>query len=103
MHFIPLKQVSSGIWFWGLYLLFYVCTVEWHGTGIELQQTKVKLVVDVLKPQLTGESDISTVAAIQELEGLVTLDIAAPWRDDAQQPPQQAAPAPAAAAAQVQN
>ncbi|KAL5815494.1 hypothetical protein ACOSQ4_026135 [Xanthoceras sorbifolium] len=64
---------------------------------LEYFQTKVKQVVDVLKPQLTGESQISAVAAIQELEGLATMDITAPLREEAQQQqPQQAAP-------QVQN
>ncbi|KAK4844709.1 hypothetical protein QYF36_023501 [Acer negundo] len=55
---------------------------------LEYFQTKVKQVVDVLKPQLTGESQISAVAAIQELEGLATMDITAPLREDAPQPPQ---------------
>ncbi|KAK2664499.1 hypothetical protein Ddye_003073 [Dipteronia dyeriana] len=56
---------------------------------LEYFQTKVKQVVDVLKPQLTGESQISAVAAIQELEGLATMDITAPLREDAPQPPPQ--------------
>ena len=54
-----------------------------------LQQAKVKQAVGMLKPQLTHESPVTAIAAVQELEELATLDINAPIREEVQQPVQQ--------------
>ncbi|KAF5730316.1 histone H1.2-like [Tripterygium wilfordii] len=52
---------------------------------LEFFQSKVKQAVGVLKPQLTNESAISAVAAIQELEGLASMDISTiPLREEVQ-------------------
>ncbi|XP_050227018.1 uncharacterized protein LOC126676779 [Mercurialis annua] len=53
-------------------------------------QSKVMQAVGVLRPQLTNETPVSVVAAIQELEGLASMDINAPLREEAPpaQPPQ---------------
>ena len=48
----------------------------------------MKEAVGVLKPQITNESAISAVAAIQELEGLATMDVSGPLLIESQQPPQ---------------
>ncbi|KAK7844342.1 hmg-y-related protein a [Quercus suber] len=56
---------------------------------LEYVQSKVKEAVGVLKPQITNESAISAVAAIQELEGLATMDISGPLLIESQQPPPQ--------------
>lgn len=56
---------------------------------LEFFQSKVKQVVTVLKPQITSESQISAIsagAAIQELEGLASLDINIPLKEDSQPP-----------------
>jgi hypothetical protein len=51
-----------------------------------LQQSKVKEVVGVLKPQVTNDSARSIVAAIEELEGLASMDIiTAPLQVETQQ------------------
>ncbi|KAJ0106012.1 hypothetical protein Patl1_19671 [Pistacia atlantica] len=63
---------------------------------LELFQTKVRQAVSVLKPQLSSESQISSVAAIQELEALAMMDISTPLKEDPQvaqsQPPEQQQP-----------
>lgn len=53
-----------------------------------LQQSKVKQAVGMLKPQLTHESPVTAIAAVQELEELATLDMSAPLREEVQQPVQ---------------
>lgn len=56
---------------------------------LEFFQSKVKQVVTVLKPQITCENQISAIsagAAIQELEGLASLDINIPLKEDSQPP-----------------
>ncbi|XP_022725829.1 histone H1-II-like [Durio zibethinus] len=60
---------------------------------LEFFQSKVKQAVGVLKPQFTGESNISAIGAIQELEGLAAMDISTPVKEDAQ-PPLLPLPAP---------
>lgn len=50
---------------------------------LELFQAKVKLAVGIIKPQLTGASNMGVVAAIQELEGLVATDVSVPFREEA--------------------
>ncbi|EXB62689.1 Histone [Morus notabilis] len=47
-------------------------------------QSKVKQAAGTLKPQLTHESPVTAIAAVQELEELATLDINAPLRDEVQ-------------------
>ncbi|KAM2487763.1 hypothetical protein ACFX1W_039651 [Malus domestica] len=54
---------------------------------LEYFQFKVGQAVGALKPYLNPESADSAVAAIQELEGLATMDISAPLDIQAQQPP----------------
>ncbi|KAJ0047925.1 hypothetical protein Pint_17022 [Pistacia integerrima] len=65
---------------------------------LELFQTKVRRAVSLLKPHLNSESQISTVAAVQELESLAMMDISTPLKEDTQvaqsQPPQQQPPPP---------
>ncbi|KAJ6970021.1 uncharacterized protein [Populus alba] len=59
---------------------------ELHGDlkrKLEFFQSKVKLAIGVLKPHLTSAA-ISAVAAIQELEGLASMDINVPWREEPQ-------------------
>ncbi|PON98769.1 AT hook-like [Trema orientale] len=56
---------------------------------LEYFQSKVKQAVGMLKPQLTHESPVTAIAAVQELEELATLDINGPIREEVQQPPQQ--------------
>lgn len=51
-----------------------------------LQQFKVGQAVGALKPCLNNESEVSAIAAIQELEGLAALDISAPFTFEAPQP-----------------
>lgn len=60
-----------------------------------LQQSKVKQVVGVLKPQFTSESNISAIGAIGELEGFAAMDFSTPlpFKEDAQLLPA-APPAP---------
>ncbi|KAK8474759.1 hypothetical protein V6N13_035776 [Hibiscus sabdariffa] len=53
---------------------------------LEFFQSKVKQAVEVLKSQFSSESNISTIDAIQELEGLATMDIGKPFKEDAQLP-----------------
>ena len=48
------------------------------------QQSKVRQAVGVLKPQLTNETPVSVVTAIQELEGLASMDINAALREEIQ-------------------
>ncbi|KDP24595.1 hypothetical protein JCGZ_25511 [Jatropha curcas] len=50
----------------------------------EFFQSKVKQAVGVLKPQLTSETAAGAVAAIQELEGLASMDINTPLREEPQ-------------------
>ncbi|GLU12923.1 hypothetical protein SLE2022_295780 [Rubroshorea leprosula] len=50
---------------------------------LEFFQSKVKQAVGVLKPQFTSESNVSTVGAIQELEGLAAMDISVSFREEA--------------------
>ncbi|GAV78987.1 Linker_histone domain-containing protein, partial [Cephalotus follicularis] len=50
----------------------------------EYFQTRVKQAVGVLKPQFSSESDISAIAAIQELEGLSAMGIGTPLREEPQ-------------------
>lgn len=54
-----------------------------------LQQTKLRQAISVLKPHLSSESQISAVAAIQELEALAVMDIGTPLQEVTQvaQPP----------------
>ncbi|XP_039051842.1 histone H1.4-like isoform X2 [Hibiscus syriacus] len=52
---------------------------------LEFFQSKVKQAVEVLKSQYSREN-ISTIDAIQELEGLATMDIGKPIQEDAQPP-----------------
>ncbi|XVE91614.1 hypothetical protein REPUB_Repub01dG0025400 [Reevesia pubescens] len=66
---------------------------------LEFFQSKVKIAVGVLKPQFTGESNISAIGAIQELEGLAAMDISTAFKEDAQLPP----PPPAAQPLVPQN
>ncbi|KAL4346921.1 hypothetical protein GQ457_17G015520 [Hibiscus cannabinus] len=54
---------------------------------LEFLQSKVKQAVEVLKSQFSGESNISTIDAILELEGLAAMDISKPFKEDAQLPP----------------
>ncbi|XVF03214.1 hypothetical protein REPUB_Repub04eG0242100 [Reevesia pubescens] len=54
--------------------------------GRPKKQSKVKQAVGVLKPQFTGESNISAIGAIQELEGLAAMDVSKPFKEDAQLP-----------------
>lgn len=49
-----------------------------------LQQSKVKQAIGVLKPQFTGEGNMGTVTAIEELEGLAAMDISVSFREEAQ-------------------
>lgn len=51
-----------------------------------LQQIRVGQAVGVLKPYLNNESAAGAAAAIQELEGLATMDISAPLNIATQQP-----------------
>ncbi|KAJ6749000.1 hypothetical protein OIU79_029981 [Salix purpurea] len=63
---------------------------ELHGDfkrKLEFFQSKVKQAVGVLKPHLTTAT-ISAVAAIQELEGLASMDITIPWREEPLTQPQ---------------
>ncbi|GMI99864.1 high mobility group A5 [Hibiscus trionum] len=60
---------------------------------LEFFQSKVKQAVEVLKSQFSSESNISTIDAIQELEGLATMDIGKPFKEDAQLPPEPTQPA----------
>ncbi|KAK8604317.1 hypothetical protein V6N13_099263 [Hibiscus sabdariffa] len=53
---------------------------------LEFLQSKVKQAVEVLKSQFSGESNISTIDAILELEGLAAMDISKPFKEDAQPP-----------------
>jgi hypothetical protein len=60
------------------------------------QQSRIKQAAGVLKPLLTSAT-ISAVAAIQELEGLASMDINVPWREEPQpqtQPQPQPLPLP---------
>ncbi|XP_044465535.1 protein SPT2 homolog [Mangifera indica] len=56
---------------------------------LELFQTKLRQAISVLKPHLSSESQISAVAAIQELEALAVMDIGTPLQEVTQvaQPP----------------
>ncbi|KAM1323161.1 hypothetical protein ACFX13_016180 [Malus domestica] len=54
---------------------------------LEYFQFKVGQAVGALKPYLTPESAGNAIAAIQELEGLATMDINTPLDIEAQQPP----------------
>ncbi|KAL3575000.1 hypothetical protein D5086_023101 [Populus alba] len=59
---------------------------ELHGDlkrKLEFFQSRVQLAAGVLKPLLTSAT-ISAVAAIQELEGLASMDINVPWREEPQ-------------------
>ncbi|XWS34190.1 hypothetical protein CRYUN_Cryun21dG0019200 [Craigia yunnanensis] len=47
--------------------------------GRPKKQSKVKQAVGVLKPQFTSESNISAIGAIQELEGIASMDISIPF------------------------
>jgi hypothetical protein len=63
---------------------------------ILFQQSRIKQAAGVLKPLLTSAT-ISAVAAIQELEGLASMDINVPWREEPQpqtQPQPQPLPLP---------
>ncbi|CAK7349611.1 unnamed protein product [Dovyalis caffra] len=67
---------------------------ELHGElkrKLEFFQSRVKQAVGVLKPHLTGAA-ISAVAAIQELEGLASMDINVPWTEEPQPQIQARAP-----------
>ncbi|KAJ4713512.1 HMG-Y-related protein A [Melia azedarach] len=66
---------------------------------LEFFQSKVNQALSILKPQLNSGNHISVVAAIQELEGLASMDVNAPLREDPQpqaqpQPQQQPQPQP---------
>ncbi|KAJ9184718.1 hypothetical protein P3X46_004418 [Hevea brasiliensis] len=54
--------------------------------GRPKKQSRVKQAVGVLKPQVTSETANSAVVAIQELEGLASMDINVPLRKEAQPP-----------------
>lgn len=54
-----------------------------------LQQSKVKESLGVLKPYFNHESPVTAIAAIQDLEVLATFDLKAPLRDETQQLPAQ--------------
>ncbi|PQQ05250.1 altered inheritance of mitochondria protein 3 [Prunus yedoensis var. nudiflora] len=54
---------------------------------LEYFQFKVGQAVGALKPYLNNESEVSAIAAIQELEGLAAMDISAPFTFEAPQPP----------------
>ncbi|KAI9384350.1 hypothetical protein POPTR_012G048500v4 [Populus trichocarpa] len=72
---------------------------ELHGDlkrKLEFFQSRIKQAAGVLKPLLTSAT-ISAVAAIQELEGLASMDINVPWREEPQpqtQPQPQPLPLP---------
>ena len=53
------------------------------------QQSKVKQAVGMLKPQLTHESPVTAIAAVQELEELAAMDLSAPLREEVQHPTEQ--------------
>ncbi|XP_039044737.1 uncharacterized protein LOC120184304 [Hibiscus syriacus] len=62
---------------------------------LEFFQSKVKQAVEVLKSQYSRENNISTIDAIQELEGLAMMDIGEPFKEDAWlQEPTQPPPPP---------
>ncbi|KAH0976026.1 hypothetical protein GBA52_017925 [Prunus armeniaca] len=54
---------------------------------LEYFQFKVGQAVGALKPCLNNETEVSAIAAIQELEGLAAMDISAPFTFEATQPP----------------
>ncbi|BBH04175.1 winged-helix DNA-binding transcription factor family protein [Prunus dulcis] len=54
---------------------------------LEYFQFKVGQAVGAIKPYLNNESEVSAIAAIQELEGLAAMDISAPFTFEAPQPP----------------
>lgn len=54
----------------------------------DLQQSKVRESLGVIKPHFNHESPVTAIAAIQELEILASMDLNAPLRDELQQPQQ---------------
>ncbi|KAJ8773088.1 hypothetical protein K2173_028265 [Erythroxylum novogranatense] len=49
---------------------------------LDFFQSRVRQAVGLLKPQLSSETGISVMTAIQELEGLAAMDFSAPLRED---------------------
>ncbi|CAK9139825.1 unnamed protein product [Ilex paraguariensis] len=53
---------------------------------LEHFQSRIKQAVTVVKPHLNMESAVSALVALQELEGLATMDVSAPLVVQGQEP-----------------
>jgi len=73
------------------YHIFKVVTFD--PIFINLQQSKVKESLAVLKPHFNHESPVTAIATIQGLEVLGTMDLNAPLRDETL-PQQEELPSP---------